>query len=112
LSIEDKIAYLESLVPQMEFVRKGDYVLAKHPNVFVDFTNVALDLLRELYDLFKKKRGVSLPEVEYYIGMAESRAGFLRKVKFGDIIRVQDHNLIIDTWKPMEMAIRILQANL
>jgi len=112
LGIEDKIAYLESLVPQMEFVRKGDYVLAKHPNVFVDFTNTALDVLKELYDLYKRKTGGSLPDVEYYIGMAESRAGFLRKVKFGDIVRVQDHNLIIDTWKCLEVAIQILQANL
>jgi hypothetical protein len=44
--------------------------------------------------------------------MAEERAAYLRKVKFGDIIRVQDHNVIIDTWKPMELAIQIMQANL
>jgi len=112
MSIEEKIAYLESLIPQMEYVKKGDYVLAKHPNAFVDFTNAALDLLRELYDLFKEKKGYGLPDAEYYIGMAESRVMYLRKVKFGDIVRVQDHNLIIDTWKPMEMAIRIIQANL
>jgi hypothetical protein len=112
MSIEDKIAYLQSLIPQMEYVKKGDYVLAKHPNVFVDFTNTALDLLKELYDLFKQKTGRELPNVEYYIGMAEDRAAFLRKVKFGDIIRVQDHNVIIDTWKPMELAIQIMQANL
>ena len=112
MTIEEKIVYLESLIPQMEFVKKGDYVLAKHPNVFVDFTNAALDLLKELYDLFKEKKGYDLPDVEYYIGMAESRAAYLRKVKFGDIIRVQDHNLIIDTWKPMELAIQIIQSNL
>jgi len=112
VSVKDKIAYLESLVPQMEVVKKGDYVLAKHTNVFVDFTIAALDLLNELYELFKKKKGYRLPDVEYYIGMAESRAGFLRKVKFGDIIRVQDHNLIIDTWKPMEIAIQIMIAHL
>jgi len=112
MSIEDKIAYLESLVPQMDVVKKGDYVLAKHPNVFVDFTVTALDLLKELYELFKEKKGYRLPDVEYYIGMAESRANFLRKVKFGDIIRVQDHNLIIDTWKPMEIAIQIMSAHL
>jgi hypothetical protein len=111
MSIEDKIAFLESLVPQMDVVRKGDYVLAKHPNVFVDFTNTALDLLKELYDLFKEKTGRSLPDAEYYIGMAESRADYFRKVKFGDIIRVQDHNLIIDTWKPMEIALKIIDAN-
>jgi hypothetical protein len=112
MSIEDKIAYLQSLVQQMEYVKKGDYVLAKHTNAFVDFTNAALDLLKELYDLFKQKTGRRLPDAEYYIGMAEERAAYLRKVKFGDIIRVQDHNVIIDTWKPMELAIQIMQANL
>jgi mitochondrial fission protein ELM1 len=112
MSIEDKIAYLQSLVPQMEYVKKGDYVLAKHPNVFVDFTNTALDVLRELYDLFQQKTGRSLPDVEYYIGMAESRANFMRKAKFGDIVRVQDHNLVIDVWKPIEIALWIIQANL
>jgi mitochondrial fission protein ELM1 len=111
MSIEDKIAYLQSLVPQMEYVKKGDYVLAKHPNVFVDFTNTALDLLKELYDLFKEKTGRELPDVEYYIGMAESRAAFLRKVKFGDIVRVQDHNLIVDVWKPIEIALKIMDSN-
>ena len=112
MGVEEKIAYLQSLIPQMDYVKKGDYVLAKHPNVFVDFTNTALDVLIELYGLFQRKTGRSLPDVEYYIGMAESRANLMRKVKFGDIVRVQDHNLIVDTWKPMEIAIQIIQANL
>lgn len=112
MSLDEMIAYLEGLIPQMDVVKKGDFVLAKHPNVFVDFVNGSISVVRDLYELFKEKTGESLPEVEYYIGMAEGRASLLRKVRHGDIVRVQDHNLVIDCLKPLEVAVQIMLANL
>ncbi|MEM1540610.1 MAG: hypothetical protein QXJ07_04425 [Candidatus Bathyarchaeia archaeon] len=100
--------YLADLAGVMEYVRKGDYVLARHPNLFADFVAGALDAVRQVYVEFKEKTGRALPDVEYFIGMAESRVNLVRKVKFGDIVRVQDHNLIIDGLKAIEVALSLI----
>jgi hypothetical protein len=36
----------------------------------------------------------------------------MRKVKYGDLVLTKDHNLIIDTLKPLELAIKEIYDNL
>jgi hypothetical protein len=113
--LDEKIAVLESLTEQMEYVSNYPtppyYVLTSHNNLFVDYVATAVDLLKELYDLFKSKTGRELWDVELWIGMAESRAGMMRKVRFGDVVATKDHNLVIDTLKPVEVALQVIEAN-
>jgi hypothetical protein len=112
VSIEDKIATLEDLVSKMVYVKYGNYVLAVHTNTFVDYCVTAVDLLSEIYEAFKAKTGKTLLDVEYWIEMAKGRVGFMRKVKFGDLVETKDHNLVVDTLKPIEVALRMIEANL
>lgn len=112
MSLNDKITELENLISKMEYVTKGQYVYAKHHNVFVDWCTKALDVLKDLYNLFKSKKDTTLPKVEELISMAETRIGFMRKVKYGDIVLTKDHNLVIDTLKPIELALKEIENNL
>jgi hypothetical protein len=112
VSVDEKIATLEDLVSKMKYVAKDQYVLAEHTNLFADYLATAVQLLKDLYELFKAKAGRALPNAEQWISMAESRAGLMRKVKFGDIALTKDHNLVIDTLKPVELALREIEANL
>jgi len=111
LSVDELITKLQDLVPQMEFVRHGDYVFAKHPNAYVDYCTYALDVCKQLYERYKAKTGKTLPEVEYWLSMAESRIGLTRKVKFGDLVLTKDHNLLIDSLKPLELALRKMEQS-
>jgi len=112
LSLEEKLASLESLIGQMEYVVDGQYVYAKHPNTFVDWLTDAVDACKMLYEMFKAKTGRSLSDVEFWLDMAESRLGFTRKVKFGDLVVTKDHNLIIDIMKPLELVLTTIEKNL
>jgi len=84
VSLEELIAKLQDLVPMMQFVQHGNYVFARHPNTFVDYCTYALDVCKQLYDRFKAKTGKTLPDVEFWLRMAEGRLDFTRKVKFGE----------------------------
>jgi len=95
----------------MQEVKHGDYVLAQHPNIFVDYLATAVDLTKQLYEEFKVKVGAD-PEIEMWIEMAETRYGLTRKVKFGDIVRTADHNLLVDSFKPLELALRKMEKSL
>jgi len=112
MSLNELIANLESLIAQMKYVKDGDYVFSTHVNVFVDYLETAIDLTKQLYEQFKAKTGKTLPNVEYWISMAETRFGFTRKVKFGDFVLTADHNLLIDIMKPLELALREMEENL
>ncbi|RLI87290.1 MAG: hypothetical protein DRP01_02225 [Archaeoglobales archaeon] len=112
MSLDELIANLESLIGQMEYVKDGDFVFARHPNLFVDWLEDAITVCKELYERFKTKTGTTLPNVEEWLSMAERRHGFTRKVKFGDIVLTKDHNLIIDIMKPLELALREMEENL
>jgi len=112
MSLEEKIATLEGLIGQMTYVKKGDYVFSTHVNLLVDYLETAIDLTKQLYEQFKVKTGKTLPDVENWISMAETRYGLTRKVKFGDVVQTRDHNLIIDSLKPLELALREMEENL
>ena len=106
--ISADISKLEEIVGTMEYVKDGEYVYARHVNVFVDYMTYAIDVVELLYDKWKSAKGTSLPEVEYWLEMAKGRKDLMRTVKFGDIVLTRDHNLIIDTLKPLECSIRVM----
>jgi len=110
MSIE-KVSTLEDLIATMQYVKHGYYVFARHPNTFVDYLATAIDLTKELYEQYKTKVGID-SKIEYWIAMAETRFGLIRKVKFGDIVLTRDHNLIIDSLKPLELTLRRMEENL
>ena len=112
MSLDELIANLENLIGQMEYVADGEYVFSTHVNIFVDWLGDAITVCKELYDRFKDKTGTTLPKVEEWLSMAETRYGYTRKVKFGDVVLTKDHNLIIDTLKPLELALREMEENL
>jgi len=112
LSLEELIANLESLIGEMVYVEDGEYVFSTHVNIFVEWLEDAITVCKELYERFKDKTGTTLPKAEEWLSMAETRYGFMRKVKFGDIVLTKDHNLIIDTLKPLELALREMEENL
>jgi hypothetical protein len=112
MSVNDLIATLEDLIGKMKYVADGQMVLAEHTNLFVDYCDNAVSLLKQLYELFKSKTGKTLPNVEVWISMADYRVGLMRKVKFGDIVISRDHNLVIDVLKPIELALREIEGNL
>jgi hypothetical protein len=112
MSLEEKLANLQSLIDQMETVEDLEFVYAKHMNPFVDWLTDAVDVCKILYDMFKAKTGKTLPDVEFWLDMAETRLGFTRKAKFGDIVLTKDHNLIIDTMKPLELVLITIEENL
>jgi len=112
VSLDELIANLESLIGQMEYVEKEDLVFSTHVNVFVDWLKDAITVCKELYERFKAKTGKVLPKVEEWLNMAETRHGLMRTVKFGDIVLTKDHNLLIDTMKPLELALREMEENL
>jgi hypothetical protein len=112
MSVSDLIASLEDIVGKMKYVADGEYVLAEHTNLFVDYTITALQLLKQLYELFKAKTGRTLPNTELWISMADSRVGYMRKVAYGDVVMTRDHNLVVDALKCIEVALREIEANL
>lgn len=112
MSLEEKLANLEALIGEMESVQDGEYVFTKHPNLFVDWLTDAVDVCKQLYEMFKTKTGETLPDVELWLGMAESRREMMRKALFGDLVYTKDHNLIIDTMKPLELVLRVIEENL
>lgn len=110
------ISNLDSLLSQMKGYRSemadGKYVFARHTNVFIDFCSNALEAVKQIYEEFKAKKGITLPDVEDWIKMAEDRIGYMEKRKFGDIVLTRDHNLVIDSLKPLELVLREIEEHL
>jgi len=112
MSLEELIATLEDLIGQMEYVKDGDFVFARQPNLFVDWLKDAITVCKDLYEQFKVKTGKTLPDVEEWLDMADTRFELTRKVKFGDLVLTRDHNLIIDIMKPLELALKRMEESL
>jgi hypothetical protein len=112
MSLEERIARLEEIVSKMRRVRSGDPVMPDDHNIFVDFCLEAIATVREIYTRFKLKTGKRYPYVEDLIEVAEFRAGFLERVRPGDIVRPQHHNTVVDVMKPLEEALRALDEAL
>jgi len=112
MALDEEIKAMEEVKARMEYVKDGQYVFARQPNTIVDFLTHAVEATKLLYDEFKVKTGKTLPFAELMISMAESRLGMTRKVKYGDLVLTKDHNLLIDTMKPLELALREIEENL
>jgi hypothetical protein len=106
------ISELEGLVSSMRYVKPGDEVRAEDTNLFVRYAKRALELLKELYELYKVKMGKALPSVEVYVSSAELRAMYLREVRSMELVHPDHHNLVVDTLKYVEMALREIDRNL
>jgi len=111
LRLEDKIAEIEDIIIKMEYVKDGDLVLAEHINELNEYASKTLEFCKQAYEKFKEKIGIDL-EIESWIAMAETRVGFMRTVEFGDWVLTKDHNLIIDSLKPLELALKKMEEKL
>jgi len=112
MSLQEKLAELEFLVGQMQYVKKGAYVLAKHTNVFIDYSAKTLEFCKQAYEEFKLKTGKTLADVELWLAVAEDRVGMMRRRMFGDVVAPRDHNLVIDTLKVFEYVIKKIEESL
>lgn len=112
MGLEDEIAAMEQLLQQIEFVKTGDYVLARHPNLFADFLPHAYEAVKELYQKYVEKVGETDSDIEYWLAMVEARLKFLQRVKWGDLVLTTHHNAIVDVFKPLEMILKRLEERL
>ena len=112
MSLDDLIADMEDLISKMRYVTDGQYVISEDHNLFYDYVSDIVSAVEQLYEKFKAKTGKTLPDVEYWIEMAKSRHDLDRKVKYGDIVLSRDHNLIIDTLKPLELTMQRIEEEL
>jgi len=112
MGLEDEIAAMEELLGQIEFVQTGDYVLAKHPNLFADFLPHAFEAVKELYNMYVSKTGETDSDIEYWLAMAEARLKLIQRVKWGDLVLTIHHNVIVDVFKPLEMILDRLEERL
>ena len=112
MTLEERIMKLEEIVSRMKRVKRGDPVMPEDHNIFVDFCLEAIAAVKEIYTRFKLKTGKMYPYVEELIEMAEFRAGFLQRVRSGDVVRPEHHNTVIDVMKPLEEALRALDEAL
>jgi len=110
--IDALILEMESILSTMRYVKTGDEVRAEDTNKFIAYTRKAVELIKKIYELYKVKTGRTLPLVESYISLADMRAGFLKEVKSLSLIHPDDHNLIIDILKPVELALMEIEKNL
>lgn len=104
MSVGEELSTLESLVRRMRYVSTYSEVVADDTNLFVDFCKNALECLKNLYNTYKERTGVTLKDVETWIGMADTRVWNMRYVKTFDMVMPDDHNLVIDCLKTLELA--------
>ena len=112
MGLEDEIAAMEELLQQVEFVQTGDYVLAKHPNLFADILPHAYEAAKLLYQEYVSKTGETDSDIEYWLAMVEARLKLIQRVKWGDLVLTVHHNAIVDVFKPLEMILRRLEERL
>lgn len=102
MGLDDEIAAMEQLLQKIEFVKVGDYVLTRHPNLFADFLPHAFEAAKALYQRYVSKVGSTDPDMEYWLAMIEARLKSIQRVKWGDLVLTIHHNAIVDIFKPIE----------
>jgi hypothetical protein len=111
-TVDSLISELEDLVNRMRYVKPGDEVRAEDTNLFVKYTRSSVRLVEELYELYKARTGRTLSEVEVYISSAELRAVYLREVMSMELVHPDHHNVVVDTLKYVERALREVERAL
>jgi hypothetical protein len=112
VSVDDLIAELEDIVGRMRTVKTDDDVLSSDTNLFFDYCKAALQLLKELYEAYKERTGKAIPKVEEMIDMASNRLMFVMSVMYGFIVSASDHNTVVDSLKPIDVALTELEKAL
>jgi hypothetical protein len=112
MSVDDLIAELEEIVGRMRTVKTDDYVLASDTNLFMRYCEVAVQLIKALYQAYKERTGKSIPKAEEMIGLAESRVTYTKTVAYGEKVYDSDHNVVVDVLKPVDMALIELEKAL
>ncbi|TDA41337.1 MAG: hypothetical protein DSO07_05140 [Thermoproteota archaeon] len=111
-SIDDLISSLENIVSTMRYVKPGDEIRAEDINSLIRYTKTAVELIKAIYDLFVSKTGKKLPTVESYISIAEMRSSYLKEVMSLEVIYPDNYNMVIDTLKPIELALIEIEKNI
>ena len=111
-SLDEIIGEMEDLLSKMRTVQEGDYVEKEDINYINKFVKDAVEALTKLYSMYKDKTGNSIPEVEDLINTATTRQVWLIDYKSGDIVSPSAHNNLIDTMKPVDVALKIIQSRL
>jgi len=111
-SIDNLITDLENLVNSMRYVNSSDEIRADDINLLIRYTKEAVELLKAIYDSFKTKTGKTLSDVEYYINVADMRSSYLQEVLSLDAIDPDNHTIVIDTLKLIELALQVIEKNL
>jgi hypothetical protein len=112
VSVDYLIAELEDIVGKMRTVKADDYVLASDTNLFMQYCEVAVQLLQALYQAYKDRTGKSIPKVEEMIGLATSRVAYVKTVAYGEKVYDSDHNVVVDVLKPIDIALIELEKAL
>ncbi|MCS7387192.1 MAG: hypothetical protein NDF55_10785 [archaeon GB-1867-005] len=111
-TLDEIIAEMEDLLSKMRTVKDGDPVQKEDVNYINKFVKDAVEALTKLYEMYKEKTGEVIPEVENLINTAVTRQVWLIDYKSGDIITPSAHNNLIDTMKPVDVALKLIESRL
>jgi hypothetical protein len=88
----------------MRYVSRGTEVTADDTNLFVDFCKNALECLKSLYSTYRDRTGETIKDVETWLGMADTKVWSMRYMRTGGVVMPDDHNLVLDCLKLLELA--------
>jgi hypothetical protein len=110
--VNSMISKLEEYVNKMVYVKYGDEYKAEYVNLFMDYCWTATSLLHNIYDTFESKTGKSLTDVKVIMALADVITWKFRFVWSGFTILPEDHNLVIDCLKCIEVALQLIEKEL
>jgi len=111
-TLDELIAEMEELLSKMRTVKEDDLIESNDVNYINQFVRDAVQALIKLYDKYREKTGKTIPEVERLISIATVKQILLMDCKTGDIYSPSIHNNIIDTMKPVDVALKILKSKM
>jgi hypothetical protein len=110
--INSMISKLEEYVNKMVYVKYRDEYKAEYVNLFMDYCWTATSLLHNIYDTFESKTGKSLADVKVIMALADVITWKFRFVWSGFTILPEDHNLVLDCLKCIEVALQLIEKEL
>jgi hypothetical protein len=110
--INSMISKLEEYVNKMVYVKYRDEYKAEYVNLFMDYCWTATSLLHNIYDVFESRTGKSLTDVKVIMALADMITWKFRFVWSGFTILPEDHNLVLDCLKCVEVALQLIEKEL